>query len=424
MSGPGPTRLAAINCVTCGSPLPALAGHRAKALICNYCGSVMDKHDDYRLLAQYRDMTRPEGPFEIGQRGELFGVEHIIVGIIGVEAVIEGGLYEWTNYQLYAPTHGYSWMTWNDGHLTHTRRTRDIPDHDISRGFALKAAFSAGGRSYRMFERYDARTTYIEGELTWVPRLGDVSYAVEAIDPPYGFALVKSDREQEYEKSIYLDRDETLAAFGVETDLPRPSGVHAIQPFIAGRFHEGLAKVARYFIPIAGVIAFGVLLFGQGGTVATSRIDNPARGGSLAFELTDTKRLTEIRIETPVRNAWAWYDLSLVNDETDEVIAEFDAGVEYYEGYEDGESWSEGSTSAVLRFRPPVAGNYSLYFDGIEKGSANLPVNVTIREGVMLARYPLGLLAFCALMALSLWLRQQSFERRRWGDGDDGEDDD
>ena len=181
--------LKAINCTTCGAALPALAGHRAKALVCSYCGSVMDRHDGYKVLAQYRDMPRPHGPFSIGMTGELFGIEHTVVGIVGVRSYIEGEVYRWTNYQMYAPTHGYSWVTWNEGHLVHSRKVRSQTELDPSWGFVPRSEFGAGGRTFKMFEEYQAEITYIEGELTWVPKLGDTVGAVDGIDPPYGFSM-------------------------------------------------------------------------------------------------------------------------------------------------------------------------------------------------------------------------------------------
>ncbi len=413
----GAARLASINCTSCGSPLPALAGHRAKSLICNYCGAVMDRHNEYRLLAQYRDMQRPEGPFQIGMSGDLFGIAHTIVGIVGINAVIEGYGYSWTNYQLYSPTHGYSWMTWSDGHLTHSRKTRDLPE--TGGNFAYKAPLAAAGRVFKMYEEYVARVTYLEGELTWVPELGDATRVIEAIDPPYGYAVALGGTETEFEFSTYLDRAETLAAFGVDDQMPRAGNVHPIQPFIPGTLHTALAKVGKIFAPLAVVIALVVLTMGQGQKITETTIQDPFAGGAVTFPLQNTARLAEIRITANVYNSWSWYDMELTHVDTDETIAEFDGGVEYYAGRDSDGAWTEGSQSTSFRFRPPFAGAYRLNVTAGDPQSARVPLRVEVRENVMVTRYLFLLAGFAMLMWVSLWWRRSVFEGRRWGSDED-----
>ena len=414
-------RLASINCTSCGSPLPALAGHRAKSLVCTYCGAVMDRHDDYRLLAQYRDMQRPDGPFAIGMSGELFGVEHTIVGIVGIDAVIEGYGYGWTNYQLYSPTHGYSWMTWYDGHLTHSRKTRDLPE--TGGHFAYKAPLAAAGRVFRMYEEYVARISYLEGELTWVPAFGDATRVIEAIDPPYGYAVALGDSETEFEFSTYLDRAETLAAFGVSDDFARTRSVHAIQPFIPGVFHTALAKAGKVFAPIAALIALIMIAIGSGDKIAEATISDPFAGGSVVFPIDSTNQLVEVGITANVYNSWSWYDMELTNEDTDETIAEFDGGVEYYAGRDSDGEWTEGSQFAAFRFKPPAPGPYRLTITAGDPQSSAVPLKVEIKRNVMITRYLFMLAGFFLLMWVSLWWRKARFESKRWGDDEEDDDD-
>jgi len=412
--------VSAINCTACGSPLPALAGHRAKALVCSYCGAVMDRHEGYRVLARYRDMPRPDGPFTIGMAGDVLGVAHTIVGIVGIEAMIEGMRYGWTNYQLYSPTHGYSWLTWSDGHLTHTRRTRDMPEAGGT--FAYKAPLEAGGRSYRMFEQYVARVVYLEGALTWVPAPGDTRRVIEAVDPPHAYAVAMGDSETEYEFTSYLDRAETLVAFGVEDTFPRAMTVHGAQPFRPGALHTALAKVGWWFAGIALLVGIGIAYAGGGEKITETVVGNPDRGGSVVFPLTRTDRLAELRLTAEVVNAWSWYDMELIHEESEETVAEFDGGIEYYTGHDSDGQWTEGSQTAIFRFKPPYAGAYRLTIVTGDPQSTRLPVRVVVRENVMLPTYLFLLMAFFGLCGVSLWLRKHRFEARRWGD--DEEDDD
>jgi len=417
--------LKAINCTTCGSPLPA------KALVCSYCGSVMDRHDSYKVLAQYRDMPRPDGPFALGDEGEILGVHQTIVGIVGVKTVIDREAYFWTNYQLYAPTHGYSWMTWNDGHLTHSRKVRDGTDHTQST-FLPKNEFSAMGRSFKMFESYDAIIDYIEGELTWVPKIGDRVKVIDGIAPPHGFSLAMNDEEIETELQTYLNRKEVIESFGYHDDLPSPSGVHAIQPFEPGAMHTSASSAAKYFLPIAAVGALGLMLFGGGSTIAQTRIPNTAAGGALSFEASNTSRLMSIEMSAPLRNQWSWYDMTLVHDESGEEV-EFGSGLQYYSGYSGGESWSEGSQDATMRFKPPKTGKYTLRIANApldknisrrdrQQFAADVPLTIQVRENVFVSRYFWMLTIVLGLIFGSMKMREWLFEGARWGGGDDDDD--
>jgi len=414
---PGESRVAAINCTACGSPLPALAGHRARAMVCSYCGAVMDRHAGYGILARYRDMQRPDGPFTIGMGGEVLGVEQTIVGIVGIRATIEGAGYGWTNYQLYSPTHGYSWLTWSDGHLTHSRKTRDMPETGGT--FAYKAPLNAAGRSFLMYEQYVARITYLEGELTWVPSLGDSTRVIEAIDPPYGYGVVIGANETEFEFTSYLDRAGTLAAFGVDDTFARPTTVHGTQPFLPGALHEAVSKAGTWFAPVALVLGLGFLVVGAGNTITETLVMDTDEGGSIVFPLDRPDRLAELRLRANVRNSWAWYDMELIHEDSEETVAEFDGGIEYYEGYDSDGSWTEGSQTATFRFKPPAAGAYRLTIRTGDPQSARLPVQVEVRENVMLSRYLFGLAAFFAACAMSLWFRRSRFEARRWGEDEE-----
>jgi len=338
----------------------------------------MDRHDGFKVLAQYRDMPRPDGPFALGDAGDVMGVHQTVVGIVGVQSRIEGEMYYWTNYQLYAPTHGYSWMTWNDGHLTHSRKVRDGTDHTQA-SFFPKGDFPAMGRNFKMFDE-------IETEL-----------------------------------QTYLNRKDVMESFGFDDDLPSPNGVHAIQPFEPGALHMSAASAAKVFLPFAAVGALGLMLLGGGSTVAQTRIANTAAGGALTFEAPSTTRLMSIEMSAPLRNQWAWYDMTLVHDESGEEV-EFGSGLQYYSGRSGGESWSEGSQEKyTLRIaNAPLDKNVSR--SDRQQFASSAPLSIEVRQNVFVSRYFWILAIVLGLIFGSLKMREWLFEGARWGGGGDDDD--
>jgi hypothetical protein len=122
----------------------------------------------------------------------------------------------------------------------------------------------------------------------------------------------------------------------------------------------------------------------------------------------------EIEVRAPsLANNWAYVVVDLVNDATGSVI-DLEAGLEYYSGYDDGESWSEGSTSKREVIGPQPSGKYLLRTETQSGGTADVPVFVTIRQGVFRFEYfALAFGVFCVPF-LIVGLVDYTFERKRW----------
>ena len=104
-------KISSIRCTACGAPLTLHGGgHKIQTLNCAYCGAVMDARHDFAVLAQFANQHRPECPLELGMQGKLKGVDFTIIGMIAWFA--EG---EWVDLLLYSPTHGYAWLSYEQG---------------------------------------------------------------------------------------------------------------------------------------------------------------------------------------------------------------------------------------------------------------------------------------------------------------------
>src|SRR3712207_7000282 len=50
----------------------------------------------------------------------------------------EGKGARWVSHQLFSPTHDYSWLTYDNGHVIFSRRTRDVPEPPLPIPFASR----------------------------------------------------------------------------------------------------------------------------------------------------------------------------------------------------------------------------------------------------------------------------------------------
>jgi hypothetical protein len=422
-------RVQAINCTACGAPLDVLGGHRVKSLTCGYCGSIMDRHDGFRLIERHREKPeRPYAPIAIGMEGMLKGVLFTIIGMIQYVSHQSGPgwaeSYRWISFQLYSPTHGYGWLTRNKGHYFFSRRTRDLPNPALPDGLEQKDAVLLGDRVFQLFERYPAEIAYVEGEFTWTPRRGDRAHVAEAIDPPALFSYERSADELEYSIGEYMNAEEVHAAFGLGPP-ETPEGVHPAQPFEPTSILRALAKVGPIFAAIA---VFGLILVtitGDGREIARSSMPNPSsRTWTVPFTIANADRPLKIELESPVRNNWVYYDVEITPADGDEPILALGQEISFYEGRDSDGYWSEGSRRADALFKLPAPGDYEIEIAASEASGSIPPLEIRLYDGVLVKRYVVILLILSILASVALSFARQRFEKRRWADVLEDDDDD
>lgn len=422
----------AINCTSCGATLDVLGGHRVKSLTCGYCGSVMDSHAGFQTVQQYRDHPgRPTTPLAIGQQTTLKDVPFTIIGMIEYVSHQSGEgwaeSYRWVSFQLYSPTHGYCWLTWNKGHFFFSYRTREMPDPAVPKlgGMTLlpKVPIRLGDQTYRVFESYPAEIAYVEGELTWIAKLGDKVRVVEAIDPPRMFAYEQTGYELEYSIGEYMDAGEVHAAFGLENP-PKPIGIHPAQPFDGGRFWPALAKVGPIFAGIALLGLIFVSIAGDGREIL--RADSGGKAGPLAipFNASNADQLMKLELHTQqLNNNWVYYDVAISDAKTGDDVLFLGKEVSFYSGRDSEGYWTEGARHETALFKLPAAGDYQIEITPAEAGSAMPPFEIRLFDNIFVKRYVVMLLILSIAASLGLTLYRRQFEKKRWADVLEDDDD-
>lgn len=412
-----------IRCTSCGAPLTLHGGgHKVRTLNCDYCGAVMDVHKEFKILAKFNraKTMRPECPLDLGMQGEIQGIEFTIIGMVGWKSVYGD---TWIDLLLFSPTHGYTWLSYNDGHYVFSRRIRDIPDRDLTYGLEPKrdkVIFS--GREYLFFERYNAEITYVAGELTWLAKVGDKTQQSEAIDPPFLLSSDKRKKEREFYVGEYLDAAYIHEQFAASDELPEKQGIHPAQPYSSPKL-RALGKAAQLFTLITMVVGL-LIFFMMGGHnilskhITSAQLQNKA-SYTTTFEVTKPRRLIKLRMLTDLNNAWSYFEVEVNKDGKN--ILGLGKEVSFYSGY-DGEHWSEGDSTTTALFRVPEAGTYELKVTQVEGGQQyqqNPPavsINLLIYQGYVSPRYFFYLGIISLILAAFYLYRRYRFETKRWAD--------
>ncbi len=413
-----------------------LGGGRVKTLGCEYCGAILDAQDNFKILAQYQNPRRPPTPFMLGQTGVIDGVEWVIIGTLGYRETYRGKTWDWVDHQLYSPTHGYCFLSWEDEHFIFTRKVRGPGNQGFFDTNRIERAESRpviyrGGKRYAYYDSGDARVTYAEGSFNWVPVVGDINSYFRFLGDTNMVTHIIGETENEVELSHYLDPNETVKAFGV-TGTPFPIGIHPLQPYIPWQ-HSMFARNAALAFGVLGIVLWWILV--SMGTIVldVSRFD-PRPGLAdrvglgdeadrmLSFTINNIEDLVEIRLRSNASNAWAWYDLELINPSGD-TVAEFGRLTEYYSGTEDDEVWSEGSRTATARLRLKERGVHKLYINQSESGTWNRgrapsALDVRVTEGKKSTFWMLLAALICAGASAGIWLKRLWHTTRRWSGSD------
>jgi len=404
-----------IECQNCGGAMEIPGDRSVVTYTCEYCGSLYELDGEQTALLGKND-SQPPFTLELGAAGELEGKRYEVCGRIQYVDV-EG--YASLEYVLHNPDTGYLWVEEYNGHFTLLAESSK-PAQWYSFD-APRARVDVGDRTYRHYEGGQVRVTYIDGALPYLSKLGDTNLYQQVIDPPNSVSLELDGQELEVFEGRYLPREELAEAFELEDALPAQTGVGACQPYVRKPGTVPMMWVAGAFSLVLGIMSCsataddGVRVFDHQVT------DLVQETTSEAFEIPKAK-IISIETYAPVQNAWAAADIALVND-NQEVVMEASSDVEYYEGYEGGEHWTEGSRDNTTFLRAPPPGTYRL----IVKGSTDRPgmtMNIGVNAGGTLSRY-LWIMFFVAICLWFFpWMNRAMFEGRRWGQVASDDDDD
>jgi len=410
-----------MGCPNCGGPLDLVAPDKTERVTCPNCNSLLDVNQGNLtfLHALNPPPNAPDFVAPIGAEGVFPGdVKYKIIGAVVRSVTLEGVQYFWHEYLLYNPMIGFRWLVHSDNHWNFVEpiNVAEI-GADQAIGPGSKATYN--GQTFKIFQDAMAVVEYVTGEFYWRVEQGETVRAVDYVSPPLMLSQEISESEINWSLGTYMTNDEIEKIFGI-SGLPKPWSVGPNQPF-TGRFYYTWGA-----LPLLALLAVAILMIPLTGltkavhteTLTLTPASSPATPQvvfSQPFELKGNRNI-KISASAPVNNSGADLDVDLINDQSQEVES-VNIPVSYYQGVEDGESWSEGSPSSDATLSSLPAGKYTLRLEGtLDNVQQPLPVSVKVEQGVNR-----GVNFCCAFLVLAIvpffgFFRKFSFESGRWKD--------
>src|SRR5688572_9848812 len=420
---------AAVSCPNCAGPLELRAPDKTERVTCPNCNSLLDVNQGQLQYLKTLEPPSFQPLVPIGSTGEVPEGKMTVIGAMQRSVTIEGEQYFWSEYLLYNPQIGFRWLVHSDDHWNYVRA---IPPGEVTES-AKFAHYS--GKNYKIFQDAQAQVDSVLGEFYWKVEAGEQVRGVDYVAPPYMLSkevstVYISDPEDaskqqratgeiNWSLGTYITVPQIEKAFSVK-DLPRPSNIAPNQPYK----HKWVYKYWIAFLALLLLIGFITMVisgstrevFSQ--TVTLPPLSNPDATQVYFSEPFEMGGRSNIKVvgEAPVQNAWVYLEGDLINDETG-VVQSFPIEISYYQGVEDGESWSEGGQTDSAYASALPAGRYILRLEGQwEHWQQPARVSVRIEQNVTRGFNLLLALIVLSLVPIAMGIYHISFEHRRWSE--------
>jgi hypothetical protein len=288
------SQVKSIKCTNCAAPLSLLGGGRVESITCQYCKSVLDLNDNYKVLTNFKNIKELHKlPFDIGMKGKLQQIDYTIIGRV-TYADVQYPHGEWTDFLLFSPLYGYAYLTYEEGHLIYSKRNRTFPNLTWSQTIQ-NSQLRVDDKTYMPFDEYEAKVVYVEGELTWIAKRNDKTSFIDLTAPPYGLSVEKTKSEIEYYQAEYLDAHTVYEAFNIDKE-EKAKGFHSLEPFDRP-FLKSLSRIAYWVLFIIVLLTLVTNIDGAGKLIHNTSADN-SQVKHIDFTVNSSQYLVDLELKS------------------------------------------------------------------------------------------------------------------------------
>lgn len=329
--------------------------------ICSSCSSLIgiEKNASRKIIKKPVENV----VLEVGQKGKIYGIECCVINIVVKKY---GENIFWREYTLKDPSENNIYLSESDGHW--------VLLHQLDSAFKdfKHYAETADGHKYRWYETtpcsIHSAAGFFEDKIDF--KLAKYKEYVNGIEM---ISREECGDSVQFFKGNHISKYTIKKAFGLK-ELPDYSGVGIVEPFFFD-LKQGINIIGVSALLIC-LIQLYVVMSRTNQTLFEQEIKfaelNEKELVSKSFSLSGASAPLKVSAYSDVDNSWANVGVSLVNEKTNE-IAYTSKDIERYSGYEDGESWSEGSQSEEFNFCGVAPGNYHFLISAEKEGGAADP---------------------------------------------------
>ncbi|WP_079240259.1 DUF4178 domain-containing protein [Chryseobacterium indologenes] len=326
--------------------------------VCKTCSHLIDVAGNKKI--KHLKIPTENVVLDVGQKGNIDGVEYTVVSIVVRKY---GNSIFWREYSLKDSKGNDAFLSESDGHWVFLISMH--PDDFKGKDSRLPTYL---GRTYRWYENtpctIDAATGFFDEHLDF-----SIATYKEYVNGTRMISQEKSSKKSQYFYGVHISKYEVKRAFKI-ANMPYYTGVGIVQPY-----YFDMKQALNIFCLAALMICLlqlYVYISRTNETVFAETINfadvKDKEMVSKSFTLSGGSAPLKVNAFSGVDNSWANVQLSLVNEKTNEIVYT-SKDIEQYHGYEDGESWSEGSQSEEFNLCGVSSGQYHFLISAEKEGS-------------------------------------------------------
>ena len=411
-----------IACPHCNYQISYYDRRKSMYFGCPQCGSFFEKGSNgTNVLRTFYEPDREPPSFPIGTKGIVDGKEYILVGYITKKE--EDEEVYWTEYAFYTP--GEDWylmLAEYDGHWMIIRRSEsqiyDVKESPDGRQFAYD-----GGWPYELYLSYVFKVVDAGGEFDWDVLSDEKLVTYEYVNAPNIVVNELRGTIKSWFRARYISPADIMTLFNVKPEMFPPR--NNFNPEVFYPRWNPLIKFTGVLVALLLVINLLLFVIKPGREVYTGTFtcepDTSSWGAckpviTPSFTISGPGPVYIKMRANQIENNWLALPMALVNDQNGKVY-EINKTIEYYHGYDDGDSWSEGSPNQKALVSSVPSGNYHLnIYPETESHDAlaGLNFDVGVTQNAFLALN--FIMVFLAIITYPViqFCRKYYFENSKW----------
>jgi Domain of unknown function (DUF4178) len=460
-----------LACPNCNAPIELRAGDQTQRAVCAYCNAMLDTTSGaLEVLSVLKQ--KPQLQVPLGSKGTFIEGELTVIGYLQRSANVDGSWWPFEEYLLYRPDLGFRWLVESDGHWSYVQ---PIAAGAVDAG---RLAPTYDKVAFRSFQNAELRVDQVLGEVYWQVHVGETVSSDDYVAPPAMLSRELSKTEEDWSLSTYMSAREVTAAFKDAVTIGEGAGIAPNQPdpWTAASSVMAIAFLVLILVGIVFAIAakddrkldqdlrFTAQVAATAPAVPTASLDplvvgsdldpelkkqidaqldqvnrqilaDQGSGSAAAIDAAGSDNGPNVIFSDPIQiaggqnielsfhaplldNHWVYVAADLVNQATGDVL-NLEGNIEYYSGYDDGDSWSEGSHESSVVVGPQPAGTYVIRFEG-QTDAPTANVHAQLRQGVFrFAHLGLAMLVL-GVPLMFVGLISYVHEKRRWENSTSG----
>lgn len=399
-----------VPCYNCDTVTELEVGFKVVNFVCPTCHSLYlsDSEGQLRLRSKFKPEVN-SFTFKIGDKGVLKGIEYTVTGAIVKKVSIS---YMWAEYILKSSNGDFVYLSESDGNwifLTEMEDKFDVNKHpDVIR---------YNDSNFDLYEYCDVEIENAQGYFDFSLPTRKI-HMVEYIQPPLMISIERINDDETAFLGEYITKSEIKKGFP-NANLPYQTGINITKPF-----YFDLTNTAIIFC------VFALLIISSNWYIYKDQTQQDVFYKTVTFDEFNNKEITSdsftliggsaplsISIDTNVDNSWANVDVALVDEKTSEEI-HANKDVEFYHGYEDGESWNEGNPLANFNICGVKAGKYHLLITPMKapEDINNNSMKIKVVWNEPSNRNAWLVIIFMIVVFILIRLLKINFEKKRWAE--------